>query len=112
MAPVPSVWLSSSDAQNLAMEAGKAGGWVDLRPRIAGKWWQKDKEARVLRGWPGNSWSGELWAAASRLLRGGETLTDDGRRGKGRFGDLPVLRLLQMATLSLLCGILLEKFEK
>lgn len=86
------------------MEAGKAGGWVDLRLRVAGKQWQKDKEARVLRGWQGNSWK-----AVSRLLSGGETMTDDGRRGKERFGNLPILRLFHMANLSLLCGILLEK---
>lgn len=65
----PGVWLSFSDAHSLAMEAGKAGGWVKLRLRVAGKQWQKDKKARVLRGWQENSWSGELWGVASRLLR-------------------------------------------
>ena len=34
---------------------GLADGCIDLRLRVAGKLWQKDKEARVLLwGWQGN----------------------------------------------------------
>lgn len=39
------VWFASSSV------LCPAGGWLDLRLRVAGKLWQKDEEVRVLRGW-------------------------------------------------------------
>lgn len=50
MAPVHRcVWFSSSAAPSPAVKAGKADGWISLRWGVAGKLWQKDKEARARR---------------------------------------------------------------
>lgn len=88
VALIPRWVISSSNAHSLAMEAGKAGSWIGLRPRLSGKQWQKDKEAGALRGWQKTDWCGKLLGVASRLLRGGEAMTDDWQRGKRRIWGL------------------------